>query len=83
VEHVGEHYEDPRGWGRERNTHYDRGFADGLRARPAAFSLSLRHWRFMIAHLHPDRFERQPDEQVLANEVLKWLNANRPPDLRQ
>ena len=30
VAHVGEHYENRRGWQRERNTYYGRGFLDGL-----------------------------------------------------
>jgi hypothetical protein len=85
VAHVGEAYEDRRGWQRERNQYYDRGYSDGMRGRPAIFPLSLRHWKFMVSQLHPDRFEYQPEAQVLATEVLKWLTARRPeaPDERR
>jgi hypothetical protein len=75
----GKGYErDRRGYRRAHEQQYDKGFWDGNRARPAAFPLSLKHWRWIVSQLHPDRFAQQPDVLELATEVLKWLTANRP-----
>jgi hypothetical protein len=78
----GNYEQDRRGYRRAYEQQYDAGYHDATRGRPIGFPLSLKHWKFMVARLHPDRFEQQPDEQVLAGEVLKWLTANRPADPR-
>jgi hypothetical protein len=49
-----------------------------MRGQPGGFLLSLKHWKFAVSMLHPDRFEDQPDVQMLATEVLQWLTAHRP-----
>ncbi len=78
VEHVGEHYEDGRGWQRERNEQYDRGFWAGARARPAELDIPPGIWKGLLLFSHPDKWQGEPELVTLSTEVTRWLLAHRP-----
>ena len=69
---------DYRGYQRDRDTHYDRGFWDGARARPADIDIPSGIWKGLIRLCHPDRYAQEPGLQALAGEVTRWLIEHRP-----
>jgi hypothetical protein len=82
VAHVGEHYEDRRGWQRERDNAYDRGYRDGLRAGPMNHSVPPGIWKALASLAHPDKWQDSPAMLALCHEAMIWLNQHRPKDSR-
>jgi hypothetical protein len=80
VAHVGEHYEDRRGWQRERHQSYDRGYWDGARARPVPPDMPQAIWKGLLLFSHPDRWQAEPGLLPLATEITRWLLDHRPVD---
>jgi hypothetical protein len=80
VAHVGEHYEDARGWQRERNQHYDRGYWAGVRSGPLNSTIPPGIWKGLLLFCHPDKWQGEPGLVTLATEVTRWLLEHRPPE---
>jgi hypothetical protein len=79
------HYAEPgndyRGYQRSRDEHYDRGFWDGARARPAELEIPLGIWRGLLRLAHPDKWQGEPELVSLSTEVTRWLLEHRPKGL--
>jgi hypothetical protein len=72
---------DYRGYQREREQQYDRGFWDGTRARPSATTTMPPHiWKALAVLAHPDRWQTEPGLLDLSHEAMVWLNTHRPLD---
>ncbi len=83
VADVGPNYErDYRGHQRERDTHYDRGYNDGVRSGPMNTTIPPGIWKAAIQLVHPDRWADNPSLAALAHEVTIWLNQHRPQEPR-
>jgi hypothetical protein len=78
VAHVGEHYDDRRGWQQERNQSYDRGFWDGTRATPPEVEIPPQIWKALAVLVHPDRWQETPALLPIAHEAMVWLLEHRP-----
>jgi hypothetical protein len=76
--HVGEGHEDRRGWQRERNAQYDRGFWDGNRAQPERLDIPPAIWKGLMRLSHPDKWQDEPGLLTLATDVTRWLLEHRP-----
>ena len=75
----GKDYErDRRGDRRAYEQHYDAGFWDGNRARPADLDIPYGIWNGLLLFSHPDKWQGEPGLLTLANEVTRWLLEHRP-----
>jgi hypothetical protein len=79
VAHVGEDYtHDYRGYQRDRDQSYDRGFWDGVRVSPPGLEMPPGIWKAAMMLVHPDRWENAPEMRALAHDVTVWLLKHRP-----
>jgi hypothetical protein len=79
VADVGSHYEDGRGYQRERNEHYNRGYWDGVRSRPPTIGIPKPIWLKLLAFSHPDKWmSAATGIRETADEVTRWLLEHRP-----
>jgi hypothetical protein len=78
VADVGPHYErDYRGYQRNRDQSYNRGYWDGARATPPGPAIPPGIWRGMILFCHPEKWQGQRGLVALATEVTRWLLDHR------
>jgi hypothetical protein len=81
VADVGPNYErDSRGYQRDRDTHYDRGWNDAWRFRTASIDIPPGIWKGLLLFCHPDKWQGEPGLVTLATEVTRWLLEHRPPE---
>jgi hypothetical protein len=57
--HYAEAGHDDRGYQRSRHESYDRGFWDGVRARPPEPEIPRGIWCGMLLLCHPDKYEQE------------------------
>jgi hypothetical protein len=70
---------DSRGYSRQHDQSYDRGFWDGARAKPSEPSeMPVGIWKGLLLFSHPDKWQREPGLLALAGEVTRWLLDHRP-----